>query len=633
MPENLSNATFAPTKKEVETIKYVLNAFDVCKKAREKTYPLLGGRTPKEYWDTQEKRFVAYTPPKDVTDDDWQANITMGLTRNAVLQQISKTGMRVPECRIQDWTKEGFTDSERSRIWQNAYRWSLRRENADWIQQFISLGNYVRGNACIYEGFEDREIEVDIVTDTDFETGEVKTEKQKLKRWGPRRQIVPLDEIYFPNFFKRDLKTQSFVIWARVEDYDSLKAEYQGFKNWKKVKPGIWNVPAINDPFFKPRTLLGKKQVFVMRLYGNPWEGGEDRMCILANGVPLVDDVIPFNHKRPPFAWTLNEPFSDSFMLGCGVPFKMMDQQDAADAGMNMAIDKNTLSMQKPVMTDDPDARIDNFIYPGAVMKFTKGSQWQTAPIEGVQQGEFNFLQMVIGQAKEFSGAFGGAGAASARGGKVTARQAVMMEDEVKRQLALSMTNLEMLERDVCVLRMHNFKQFAPGADQRIEATEAALGNGKKGRFVMFLVKSVKEAIKMESVDHELSQMELAGQESGIPTEAIAVAPEWFDQTDRLEAECVAESTYLRNSTLEQAVADDRMKLMIGLKQVVPSLNVEEIVRSNMDKHGEDTKKFLSAQPPPQPEQGQPGQPPPGGPGITPQIAGNRGLAQIMGTK
>jgi hypothetical protein len=327
-------------------------------------------------------------------------------------------------------------------------------------------------------------------------------------------------------------------------------------------------------------------------------------------------------------------------MLGCGVPFKMMDQQDSADAAMNMAQDKNTLSMQKPVMTDDPDARIDNFIYPGAVLKFTKGSQWQVAPIEGVTTGEFNFLQLAIQQAKEFSGAFGGAAAASARGGKVSARQAVMMEDEVKRQLSLSMTNLESLERDLCVLRMHNLKQFAPGSGQRIEAQGTDLSNKKKGRFVMVLAKNIKEAVRMESIDHELTNIELAGEANGLQTEAVAIAPEWFDQTDRLEVECVAESAYLRNSTLEQAVADDRMKLMIGLKPLIPSLNVEEIIRSNMDKHGEDTRRFLSAQPPPQsPQPGQPVQPsqperPPSkkGADITTQVAGNQGLSQMLGT-
>lgn len=628
------NQSFQPNNKEKKTIAFILSSFDYCKRLREKPYPYLGNRTPKQYWDEQEKRFVSFAPPKYLTENEWQANITMGLTRNAVLQQISKTGMRVPECRVQDWTKNGFKDTARSRIWQNLYRWSLKRENADYFQQFIALGNYVRGNACLYEGFEDKTVEVDIVVDTDSKTGDLETEKKEIKRWGPRRWIVPLDEIYYPDFFRNFLKTQPYVIWSRIENYDSLKSEYGNLRNWKKVRAGIWNVPAVNDPFFKPRTLIGKNQVSVMRYYGNPWEGGEDKFCVLANGVLLIDESLPFNHKYPPFVWTLNEPFSDAFMLGCGVPFKMMDQQDSADALMNMSIDKDTLSLQKPIMTDDPDARIDNFIYPGSIMKFTKDSKWGIAPIEGVTQSEFNFLQMVINQAKEFSGAFGGAAATTARGGRMTARQAVMMEDEVKRQLALSMTNLETLERDLCVLRMANLKQFAPGSGHQLETSDVNLSNGKKGRFVVMLAKSLTEALKMEMIDHELSRIEMAGTLTGAPAEAVAVTPDWFDQTDRLEAECVSESAYLRNSTLEQAVADERMQRLIALKAVVPTINAEELVRDNMERHGEDVKRLLSAQPPPPPAASPPGGP--GGQGQAPplasQIAGSGQLAGMMGT-
>ncbi len=631
---NASNYVWQPSKKDMDTIKFMLEKFDYCKRLRDKRYPLLGDRTPKQYWDEQEKRFVAFAPPKDVSEEDWQANVVMGITRNAVLAQIAKTGMRVPECHIQDWTKNGFMDTERSRIWQNAYRWSLRRENADAFQQFISLGLYVRGNACLYEGFEDKEVDVEIVEEIDQETGELKTKDETIGRWGPKRQIVPLDEMYYPNFFKNNLKEQVYDIWARNEDYDSLELEFGGYPNWQHVKPGVWSTPQIDDPFFRQRTLLGKRHCFVMRFYGNPMEGGPDRQIVMLNGVPVIDGPLRFNHKRPPFSWTLNEPFSDAFMLGCGVPFKMMDQQDSGDALVNMGLDKQAISMQKPVMTDDPDVRIDNYLYPGAIMKFTKGSTYEMAPIEGVTQGEFNFMQMVFSQAKEFSGAFGGGSGATQRGGKITARQAMMMEEEVKRQLGISMSNQESLERDLCIQRISNLRQFLPGSGKRIEAPETDLYNGKKGRFVAIMAKTLAAAQKME-FNHELSSMEIAGDNAGMPTEAVAIAPEWFDMTDRLEAECVPESSYVRNSTLEQAVADERMAKLIALKQAVPSIDAEEIVRQNMEKHGEDTTRFLSATPPPAAG----GQPQPGGgqggPDLTNQLAGGapeKSLNSLLGT-
>lgn len=629
MPQN-PQVTFQPTKKEMATIKFLLEKFDYCLRLRNKRYAIIGNRTPKQYWDEQEKRFTCYAPPKDVGEDEWQANVVMGLTRNAVLNQVAKTGMQVPKTRIQDWTQNGFMSTERSRIWENLQKWNLRRQNADFLQQFVSLGHYVRGNSCVYTGFEDKETEVDLIDELDFETGELNYTPSKISAWGPKRQIVPLDEIYFPNFYKNNLKLQPFVVWARIEDYDSWKSTHEGYKNFKKVKPGIWAVPAIDDPFFKPRTALGENHVYVMRFYGNPREGGEDRFIEMANGVPMTDDCLPFNHKYPPFGWSLNEPLIDNFMLGCGVPFKMMDQQDAGDSQMNMLLDKSALSIQKPVMTDDPDVRVENFLYPGGIMKFTKGSQYDLAPIEGVTQSEFNFLQMTIQQAKEFSGTYGGGEQATPRGGGVTARQAMMAEEEAKRGLMLSMTNLEMLERDLTILEIQNLKQFLPGADKMLEAEEVPLFNGRRGRFVAILAKNMQQALKLEQ-EQKLTMMEVAGEDSGVPTEAVALTPDWFDESDRLEAECVTQSSYQNNSVLEQAMSDERLLSLVNLKPLIPSLNVEEILRDNMEKHGEDTTKFLSGQQMPEETPQGEQSPVPGG-DLTNQASGVQSLGALMGT-
>lgn len=629
-PAEQRPATYVPTDGERKTIREVLSSFDEMRKVRERPLKLLGDRTMKRYWDEQEKRAVAYCPLKDIDSEDWKSNVVLGLTRNAILNQMGKTGLRVPECRIQSLSRLGFVDDERSRIWQNAYRWSLRRENADYLQQYVSLGLYVRGNACLYEGFEDTETELEMVDSWDESTGEVRTSKGKVTHWGPRRRIVPLDEIYYPNVYLNNLKEQSEVIWSRIEDYESLRPEFGKYANWKHVRPGTWSLAYVNDPFFRPRENLRRdNQVHVLRRYGNPHRGGKDRMTVMVGGVPLYDKPLPFNHKRPPFSWTLNEPFSDSFMLGCGVPFKMLDQQDMADGVMNSAMDKNLLAMNRPVMTDDPDVRISNMVRTGDIMRFTPGSKWEIAPLEGVTSSEFNFLQLVVQQAKEFSGAFGGGNAMTANGGKVTARQAVMLEDEVKRGLSVSMTNLENLERDLCVMRLSNLRQHLPGSGRTVLADESDLSEGRKGRFVMFLAKDMREALRMEAEEGRLSAVEVAGEKAGQPTEAVALSPEWFDYGDELEASCQAESAYSRNSTLELALSDERLAMLVNIKAVVPELDVAELLKDNMRKHGEDSEKYLSAP--------QASPVPPAGAMPTPEMAaqlgqGKMGAGQLIGT-
>lgn len=604
---------YAPNDRELSVLKDVYERYKLMRQAREKKYRYLGDRTPQKYWDECEKRFVGFAPPKDITEEDWQANVVMGITRNAVIQQIARAGLRVPEAKFSSFSKDGFVQNERSRIYRNLYTWSLQREQAERKQQYIALGNYVRGNACVYEGWEDCTQEVDLIIDTDPETGEVKSEKKEIRHWGPKRQVVPLDEIYYPNFFVNDIQDQPDIIWRQVMPYTQAEMLFSQMKNWKKVKPGFYAVGPQSEPFFKSTAVQTDKQVEVIRHYKNRKAVKGDRYRLIVQGVLLLDIPLPFNHKKLPFSWCHNEPLSDSFMLGMSVPFKVMNDQDTADSVWNMALDKNLLSMQKPVMTDDPDPSIRTYLSPGAIMQFTKGSIWTPAPIDGVSSGEFALLQEALRQAKEDSGVSGGGGSMTARGRQVTARQAIMMEEESKRILGISMTNLEMLERDIAAQRILNIKQFAPGAGEKLEAEGGEIDNGAKqgkGRFVAFMASSMKEA---QGMKEQLSLVEQIGDIVNQPTEAVAIAPDWFDEDDRIEAEVVPESTYLRNKSVEQATEMENLTALAGIPMFAQMINWEEMLRDLMKTQGKDADKLIKMAPPPMPEAPQGMGPPSGG--------------------
>lgn len=609
---------YIASDKELAVLRDVYDRFQIMRKAREKKYRYLGDRTPQKYWDECEKRFVSFAPSKDITEEDWQANVVMGITRNAVIQQVARAGLRVPEAKFSSFSKDGYVQTERSRIYKNLYLWSLQRERAEAKQQYIALGNYVRGNACVYEGWEDCEQEVDIITDTDPETGEVETEKQTIKHWGPRRQVIPVNEIYYPNYFLNDIQDQPDLVWRQVMPYTEAKMLFQTLKKWSKVKPGFYAVGPQSEPFFKSTAVLTDLQVEVIRHYKSRRFG--DRYRLVINGILMLDIPLPFNHKRLPFSWCLNEPLADSFMLGMSVPFKVMNDQDTADSVWNMALDKNLLSMQKPVMTDDPDPSIRTYLSPGGIMQFTKGSTWMPAPIEGVSSSEFSLLQEALRQAKEDSGVSGGGGSMTAKGGTVTARQAIMMEEESKRILGISMTNLEGLERDIAAQRILNIKQFAPGVGEKLETEGAELDNGSKGRFVAFMSKNMNEAQKLKP---QLSIVEQIGDMMKQPTEAVAIAPDWFDEDDRIEAEVISESTYMRNKSVEQATEMEDLQAFASIPMFAQMINWEEYLRDVMKVKGKDADKLIMKAPPPMPE-APPGmeQQAPGG--VTSDLAGQK---------
>jgi len=623
------STTWIPSDKDLKTLRMVFEDFEDCKKAREKKYRLLGDRTPQNYWDECEKRFVSYVPAKDVTEQDWQANLVMGITRNAVLKQVANAGGRVPEVRHQTFTKDGFYDDMRTKINQNLYRWSLRREHADQLQQYTSLGNYVRGNACIYEGFEDDTQEVEIITDTDQETGEVKTKTQEVRKWGPKRQIVPVDELYFKNYFLNDVQEQPVLIWRQILSKEAAKAQFGGMKNFEYVKFGAYTITSSEETFFRSTAQLTGKQCEVLRVY-YPIRGSghkRDRHILVVGGVILLDIPLPFNHKKYPFAWCKNEPFSDMFMLGMSIPFKVMQEQDTADGLLNMGLDREQLALLSPTITDDPDPNVRTYLSPGDIIQVAKGAMYQPYPLQGTPGSSFNMLQQIMSLAQANAGG-GGASAATPRGGKVQARQAVMMEEEAKRLLGISMTNLEGLERDLFVLRMPNIYQFAPGSDMTVDVQEADLSTGGKGRFVATFAKNAGAAEKMKP---DLDMVEEIGEMLNQPTEAVAIKPNWFDFADRMEAEAVPESTYLKNKSIEQAQEMEDNMAYAKIPQFADQLNWSEMLKKSLKIRGLDEKKMIKPPAPPPGPMGTPGQPGQQGQGGQPFQPGAGGGEQTTG--
>lgn len=58
--------------------------------------------------------------------------------------------------------------------------------------------------------------------------------------------VVPVSQLFLENPFERDIQKQSWLIWRRVQSWDTLVAKYQTWKNWDKVRPGMHLL--YNDP-------------------------------------------------------------------------------------------------------------------------------------------------------------------------------------------------------------------------------------------------------------------------------------------------------------------------------------------------------------------------------------------------
>jgi hypothetical protein len=605
---------YQPLGAELELKRRVEKDFEEMLAVRRRKYRQLGNKTLQQYWDESTKRFLSYQPPKDVTEDEWQANMVMGLTRNAVLNQISKIGTRIPEAHFKTVLKGGISEDMDSLLVQNYYRYSLRRERADRLQPFNALGAFMRGNSCWFEGWEDFEGEAKIITDIDFETGDVKFELQDVKRYGPQRKAVPVNEVFYKNIYVNDLRDNNKVVRRVFMSKDKFKTLFGKNKNYKYVRPGNPSpASGAEDPFFKPSANLGKMLVEVRYEYNSIWYGGPDQYVVWANGVILIDTPMPFNHKHVPLVWCVTEPMDDEFLIGMSTPWKVMNEQDSGDGFFNSMLDRQTLYINRPMITtaEDPDTR--TYLQPNGVIPMpNKNSDGTPAtvttyPIEGVSNADMAVFTQLVQMGRENSGAYGGAGAQSPRGGKVSALQARLMEEEAKRLLGIPMASVEFQERDLAALRAMNFLQFTRGHGDKIEIEDALLSDGRRGKVIVHFPGSKDEA---ERLKPELNTEELAGEKAGEPTEAIIAPTDWYDMVDRVEAKVETESSYMSNRTLDSALFTEKMATMAKIPPLSERVEWDEIARESFKKDGLDPEKFMAKHPvTPQTEEGQPGGP------------------------
>jgi hypothetical protein len=171
--------------------------------------------------------------------------------------------------------------------------------------------------------------------------------------------------------------------------------------------------------------------------------------------------------------------------------------------------------------------------------------------------------------------------------GKMTARQALLQNQEMQAKLGFSMSYMEDFERDRTALRLPHILQFysIPRIEKitgkngqeveklmyrEIRLPETTLSNGKQGQKILQLTgKTITNPDKRKQIGDELSQKEAMGYLSGVPTEALNIAVDTFTDYN-YSIQIVKKSSYEQTSILDQAQRQDFANWRLSLAQIAP---------------------------------------------------------------
>lgn len=633
--EKKSKEGYNPDGLELEARTEAMKAYLTGQSQITREYNQFNGRNLQDSIDDWTKRWNGFVPPANPLLDSDQSRMFLNFTRNQVISYLAKVALARVKSKIKAVNKKsGMVDQRVSSVLEDLNDFSLDNENGDARYLEAAFECCVKGTVIVYEGYKRQTQKIKSPVEFNVETGELEwKEEDQIVFDDCYQEVVPLEDFYIANPYQSDIQKQPFVMWRQVTTYDEANTAYGHYKNWQYVKRGGGPASGISgDPttFYRSHinTDLNDDQIEIVRFYNR----SKNLHVVLANGVVLYQGPIPFRDGRYPFAKGIFEPFDNNFFWGMGFPNKIMGEQDLMNTFWNMMADKTFGSLLPYGLSSDLDDLIeDDILQPNKIRKVGDINKWKFDSLPGVNSGEQAMMQMAINFARENSGDMTGAGMASTpKGGKITARQALLQQQESMQRLGFSMNFLEDMERDRTILRVNHIIQFysvpkiekvaGPGTDvletlkyRDVRLNNVTLSDGQTGNKVIKLTGQVTNPDeRMKMADH-LSVIESLGEQQGTPTEALAVDVNTFFNYN-MEVQVVKRSSYERNKALEQAERHEYANWRLSATQFGVGVNAQELVHWVDESYDIDSERFDAPAPAPVA--------PPGASNAAPAVAG-----------
>lgn len=254
-------------------------------------------------------------------------------------------------------------DSLGTKILQGLYK-KWRFHNNEKVEAFWELlYGLVNGTVCSYIGYNNTKLQRRYLKEYDPKTGEYKIEKEDEKYWDDVcKYIVPVEEIYLPKIWERNIQKQGNLIWRTQMEEADFRAEFGKYPLSKYVFPGMRI--AEDSLFF---VLLGgtgtttANKIEVLRSYD--WIRDEYKIVAgglvinrLGKGKNFDVSPMPFEHKMAPFTWGILNPLDEKLAYGLSIPFLVKDPHKILNTSFTMMVERELRAIDPPILTSDLEA-------------------------------------------------------------------------------------------------------------------------------------------------------------------------------------------------------------------------------------------------------------------------------------
>ena len=444
-------------KKTRKTVSRVLERLEWMRQGRQ--------RNGDNVWDTWDRLYLN-TPLEEPTED-WMSNVFVPFVMSTVLAILSEITSRRTRWKVLPVTKE---DEPKTSTIEAITDYSF--EKGQWDDESFKrdLDKLIYGTSIWKEYYrEDRRV---IRNRKVAKDGTEKITSKDIREFNDvHGKHVPIRNFYLDDR-ATEIRFARDCIEREVLDIRDFKTKYSKYKLSKKVKEWGFIKPSVaektiknlpeggnlnEDGSFIPKTRLKDNQVEVIEYWNKP----NDEHLVVANGVLVIDEPIPYEHKQLPYAIDTCIPKPNSY-TGMGICEVLYPLQEETNEWRNMGLNQAKIALHKPIISEGMTTLDEEewHLRPGAIID-NQGGQITVLDVP-MPDGNYHAMTEEIRQdARVASGLDVRFAEGQSTKGNDTATEINRLEEASLRRIGLITKELEIkaLPR-IGMLRTMNIQQF-----------------------------------------------------------------------------------------------------------------------------------------------------------------------------
>lgn len=303
----------------------------------------------------------------------WKSTAMRPIQRNKAVSIAAHESARLTVPKIFAWNEQNDEQQDSAKVMGYLVDWAREQANYGYQSIFRVLTSMYSPISWGYSEYNEvyRRVKKDKTADG-WTYEDILDEEES----GFQHLPIPTDQIFFANFYERDVQKQDFLILRRIISYDRAQAKYGKNPNFDYVHPGIIVVMDdanngyydVYDPHMRGEDV---EEVIRWRKNGKGSYDIDSRI-VMVNGVMMTepDAQNPRMDHQYPFDAFYYLPINERCLAGKSLVFAMGPESALLNTQYQMVNDGNFLNLFPPTVTTGSDKVGYDVIIPGLNLAF-----------------------------------------------------------------------------------------------------------------------------------------------------------------------------------------------------------------------------------------------------------------------